>query len=241
MSAKATSKKRGVKKSTKKKVGKKATVIANSLSLPVLNTQGKEVEQIELEKRVFDGKISEALIHQAVVAYLANQRKGLASTKTRGEVRGGGIKPWRQKGTGRARVGSIRSPLWRGGGVTFGPKPHSYYKDLPQKMKTMALKSALNAKLRDKEILIISDLKLASHKTKDFFKIAKNLKLDLVKVRVVVDKLESNLKLATGNMKKVLLAKASDVHATEIIDCKRLVLTKNALRDVEERIKKCLL
>jgi len=240
MEAKATSKKRGVKKSTKKKVGKKTAVIANSLSLPVLSIQGKEVEKIELAKRVFDGKISEALIHQAVVTYLANQRKGLASTKTRGEVRGGGIKPWRQKGTGRARVGSIRSPLWRGGGVTFGPKPHSYYKDLPQKMKTMALKSALNAKLRDKEILILSDLKVASHKTKDFSKIVKSLKLDGVKVRVVVEKVEPNLKLATGNMKKVLLAKASDVHATEVIDCKRLVLTKQALRDVEERIKKCL-
>jgi len=240
MKTKAPSKKKIIKKSTKKKVGKKTAVIANSLSLPVLSIQGKEVEKIELAKRVFDGKISEALIHQAVVTYLANQRKGLASTKTRGEVRGGGIKPWRQKGTGRARVGSIRSPLWRGGGVTFGPKPHSYYKDLPQKMKTMALKSALNAKLRDKEILILSDLKVASHKTKDFSKIVKSLKLDGVKVRVVVEKLESNLKLATRNIKKVLLAKASDVHATEVVDCKRLVLTKSALRDVEERVKKCL-
>ncbi|NQT28836.1 MAG: 50S ribosomal protein L4 [Candidatus Omnitrophica bacterium] len=240
MKAKKISKKSRVKKSAKKKVGKKTIVAPNGLSLPVLSTQGKEVEQIELEKCVFDGKISEALIHQAVVTYLANQRKGLASTKTRGEVRGGGKKPWRQKGTGRARVGSIRSPLWRGGGVTFGPKPHSFYKDLPQKMKTMALKSALNAKLRDKEILILSDLKIGSHKTKDFSKIIKSLKLDQTKVRVVVEKLESDLKLATGNMKKVLLAKASDVHATEIIDCKRLVLTKNALRDVEERIKKCL-
>ncbi len=240
MKAKATSKKKGVKKSVKKKALSKTTAVPKSLSLPVLNIQGKEVEQIELEKRIFDGKISEALIHQAVVTYLANQRKGLASTKTKGDVRGGGIKPWRQKGTGRARVGSIRSPLWRGGGVTFGPKPHSYYKDLPQKMKTMALKSALNAKLRDKEILIISDLKVTSHKTKDFSKIVKSLKLDGVKLRVVVEKLEPNLKLATGNIKKVLLAKASDVHATEIIDCKRLVLTKNALRDVEVRIKKCL-
>ena len=168
MKAKVNSKKRGVRKGTKKKLRKKASIAPENLSLPVLSTQGKKVEQIELEKRVFDGKISEALIHQAVVTYLANQRKGLASAKTRGEVRGGGIKPWRQKGTGRARVGSIRSPLWRGGGVTFGPKPHSYYKDLPQKMKAMALKSALNAKLRDKEILILSDLKVVSHKTKDF-------------------------------------------------------------------------
>lgn len=240
MSAKATSKKRGVKKSIKRKVSNKTVVKPSSLSLPVLSIQGKEVEQIELEKRVFDGKIREALIHQAVVTYLANQRKGLASSKTRGEIRGGGIKPWRQKGTGRARVGSIRSPLWRGGGVTFGPKPHSYYKDLPQKMRTMALKSALNAKFRDQEILVVSDFKITSHKTKDFSQIVKNLKLDGVKVRLIVEELDSNLKLATGNIKKVLLAKASDVHTTEVIDCKKLVVTKSALRQIEERVKKCL-
>ena len=240
MKAKVNSKKKTAKKNTKKKVGKKVAVAASSLSLPVLSTQGKEVEQIELEKRVFDGKISEALIHQAVVAYLANQRKGLASTKSRGEVSGSNAKPWRQKGTGRARVGSIRSPLWRGGGVTFGPKPRSYYKELPQKMKTMALKSALNAKLRDKEILILSDLNIGSHKTKDFSKILKSLKLDGVKIRLVVGKLESDLKLATRNIKKVLLAKASDVHTKEVIDCKKLVLTKSALKDMEERVKKCL-
>lgn len=240
MKTKAISKKKKVKKSTKKKVSEKTVALPNSLSLPVLSTQGKEIEQIELEKRVFDGKICEALIHQAVVTYLANQRKGLASTKTRGEIRGGGIKPWRQKGTGRARVGSIRSPLWRGGGVTFGPKPRSYYKDLPQKMRTMALKSALNAKFRDQEILIVSDLKITSHKTKDFSRIVKSLKLDGVKVRLVVEELDSNLKLATGNMKKILLARASDVHTTEVIDCKRLVVTKNALRQIEARVKKCL-
>jgi len=227
-------------KTTKKKAVKKTISAPKNLSLPVLNIQGKEVEQIELEKKVFDGKISEALIHQAVVAYLANQRKGLASTKSRGEVSGSNAKPWRQKGTGRARVGSIRSPLWRGGGVTFGPKPRSYYKELPQKMKTMALKSALNAKLRDKEILILSDLNISSHKTKDFSNILKSLKLDGVKIRVVVGKLESDLKLATRNIKKVLLAKASDVHTKEVIDCKKLVLTKGALKDMEERVKKCL-
>ncbi len=223
-----------------KVTGKKKGVKTGWFCLPVLSAQGKDVGQIELEKRVFDGKISEALIHQAVVTYLANQRKGLATSKTRGEVRGGGIKPWRQKGTGRARVGSIRSPLWRGGGVTFGPKPRSYYKDLPQKMRTMALKSALNAKFRDKEILVVSDLKITSHKTKDFSRIVKSLKLDGVKVRLVVEELDSNLKLATGNIKKVLLARASDVHTTEVIDCKRLVVTKSALRRIEERVKKCL-
>ncbi len=242
--AKTVSKKRTIKltkKVSKPKVSKKATTaIPDSLSLPVLNLQGKQIERAELAKRVFDGKVSEALIHQAVVTYLANQRKGLASTKTRGEVRGGGTKPWRQKGTGRARVGSIRSPIWKGGGVTFGPKPRSYYRNLPQKMRTLALKSALNAKFRDQEILILDDLKVDSHKTKEFYKIVKSLSLGGVKIRLVVVKLEPNLKLATNNIEKVSLVRACDIHATEVIDCKRLVLTKNALREIENRVKKCL-
>ncbi len=222
---------------TTKKSAKKEPL---KLEQAVLNTKGKEVEKIELDKKVFDGKVSFALIHQAVVTYLANQRKGLAAAKTRGQVRGGGAKPWRQKGTGRARVGSSRSPLWEGGGVTFGPKPHSYYKDLPKKMKILALKSALNAKLKDNQILILEGLKVDSNKTKDFSKIIGNLKLNAEKIRLVVETQDKNLKLASRNIKKVLLAKASDVHATEVIDCKRLVLTKNALRQIEKRVKKCL-
>lgn len=107
-------------------------------------------------------------------------------------------------------------------------------------MKTMALKSALNAKLRDKEILILSDISISSHKTKDFSKILKSLKLDGIKIRLIASKVENDLKLATRNIKKVLLAKASDVHTKEVIDCKKLVLTKGALRDMEERVKKCL-
>lgn len=241
MKTNTTGKKKTVKKISKPNAKKKAIeAVAADLNLPVLNTQGKEVERIELEKNVFDGKIQEALIRQAVVTYLANQRKGLASTKTRGDVSGGGRKPWRQKGTGRARVGSSRSPIWRGGGVTFGPKPRSYRRDLPQKMRILALKSALNAKFRDQEILIISEAKVDSHKTKEFYQIIKNLKLEETKIRLVVGKLEADIKLAARNVKKVLLAKASDVHTTEIIDCKRLVLTKDALREIEERVKKCL-
>lgn len=208
--------------------------------LPIFNTEGKEVGSIKLDKDVFDGKISPSLIHQAVVTYLANKRKGLASTKTRGEVSGGGIKPWRQKGTGRARVGSIRSPLWRGGGITFGPKPHSYHKDFPKKMKILAFKSALNAKANDQEILILKDLSLDTHKTKNFYKIIGNLKLDNQKIRVVLENIENNVRLATRNLSDVLLIKAQDVNAMEVVDCKKLVLTEGALHTVENRVKKCL-
>jgi large subunit ribosomal protein L4 len=226
MDAKASKKK--IKGSTK------------NLELAVFDKRGKEVEKVKLDEFVFDGHISVALIHQAVTTYLANQRKGLAKVKTRGEVRGGGRKPWRQKGTGRARVGSIRSPLWRGGGVTFGPQPRSYYKDLPKKMKAVALKSALNDKLQNDQILILKDFKLDSHKTKELAKIMQNLKLEGKKVRVVIEKIEDNSKLASRNLEKVLLSKASDVHTAEVIDCKKLILTKGALVEVQERVKKCL-
>jgi large subunit ribosomal protein L4 len=220
-----------------KKSTKKAVV---NLELGVFDNRGKEVEKLKLDGQVFDGKVSQALIHQAVTAYLANQRKGLAAAKTRGQVRGGGTKPWRQKGTGRARVGSIRSPLWEGGGVTFGPSPRSYYKELPKKMKVTALKSALNAKLANAQIVILSDLTLSSHKTKEFTKIMQNLKLGGQKVRVVVEKIENNPKLACRNLERIGLSKASDIHTTDVVNCKKLVLTKRALIEVQERVKKCL-
>jgi len=166
-------------------------------TLGVFDAKGKEVEKIELDSKVFDGKVNSSLVHQAVVTFLANQRKGLAKTKTRGQVRGGGTKPWRQKGTGRARVGSIRSPIWRGGGVTFGPTKRSYYKVLPKKMKILALKSALNLKLSEKKLLVIDDLAVKSHKTKEFAKILDNLKLGDQKVNLVLEKLENDTKLSS--------------------------------------------
>lgn len=210
---------------------------AKSLTLDAWDIQGKKTGKLELNPQVFDGKVNLALIHQAVVAYLANQRKGLASAKTRGMVSGGGVKPWRQKGTGRARVGSIRSPLWKGGGVIFGPKPHSYYKKLSKKMRRLALKSALNAKFKDQQILILDDLVVNSPKTKSFFTVLKNLKLTSGKVRFVVDNLENNLKLASRNIQNIFLTRAEDLCAFEVVDCKKLVLTKEALRILEERLK----
>ncbi len=208
------------------------------LDFPVFNIQGKEVERITLNHQVFDGKVNLVLIQQAVVTQLANQRKGIALTKTRGNVRGGGRKPWRQKGTGRARVGSSRSPIWRGGGVTFGPQLRSYNKDFPKKMKIQALKSALNAKLKDQQILIIDDLSIDVPKTKFFFEIINNLNINNFKMRFVVEAFANNLKLATRNIKKVFLAKVSDVSTKEIIDCDRVILTKKTLRKIEERISK---
>ena len=209
-------------------------------SLEVFDLNGEVLERIELDNQVFDGQINEDLMHQAVVIYLSKQRKGLASTKTRGEVKGGGRKPWRQKGVGRARVGSIRSPLWRKGGVVFGPKPRLYRKEFPKKMRTLALKSALNAKLRDKEMMVLKDFIITTHKTKEFFRILKNLQLAGEKIRLVVDKIDENLKLASRNIEKVNLNTASTLTTYTTLDCKKLVFTKEALRKVEERIKRRL-
>ncbi len=206
----------------------------------VFNTTGKEVEKIDLDAAVFDGKVNNELMHQAVTTYLANQRMGLASTKTRGEVSGAGKKPWRQKGTGRARVGSIRSPLWRGGGITFGPKPRSYRKDFPKKMKVMALKSALNAKLKDDQIVVLDKIDLKSNKTKDFFGILQKLKVDNQKVRVVVKKMEANLKLSSRNITNAFLDSSKDLSTYQALNCKKLVITKEALKEVEARVKKWL-
>ncbi len=225
----------------KQKMKTKSTKIEfKSLELDVLNTNGESVEKINFDETVFDGKINPNLMHQAVVTYLANKRSGLACTKTKGEVRGGGRKPWRQKGTGRARVGSNRSPLWRGGGVTFGPKPHSFNKDLPKKMKLLALKSSLNVKLHEEKIIVLNELTSVSPKTKDFVKIINNLKLDKDKIRLVLVSVENNIKLGSSNLEKVLLCRADDVNTIDVLNCKKLIITKDALKVVQERVKKCL-
>ena len=211
-----------------------------NMTLAVIDINGQTVGDYTLDSFVFDGDVNEDLIHQAVVAFSANQRKGLASAKTRGEVSGGGKKPWRQKGTGRARVGSTRSPLWKGGGVTIGPRPHSFKKDLPKKMKALAFKSALNVKCMADEILVLDNLELKTHKTKEFLKIIKNLKIGQGKTRFVIEVLGDNDKRASNNIKSVVLTRAADAHATEIVNCKKLVITKGALGIIEGRVKKCL-
>ncbi len=211
-----------------------------SLELEVVNTNGEQVERVNLDKNVFDGEINPDLMHQAVVTYLANKRRGLACAKTRGEVRGGGRKPWRQKGTGRSRAGSNRSPIWRGGGVTFGPRPHSFNKDFPKKMKLLALKSSLNVKLHEEKIIVLNELMAESHKTKDFTKIINNLKLGKDKTRFILMSIDKNIKLGSRNLEKVLLCRADDINTIDVLNCKKLIMTKEALKVVEERVKKCL-
>ena len=240
---KKTSKKATKKPAKKAKVVAKRTkpkAVASVGSLAVVDLSGKEVSTLELDKAIFDGVINDLLINQAEVMYLANQRKGLSCAKNRAEVKGSGKKPWRQKGTGRARIGSIRSPIWRSGGVTFAPKPRSYRKDMPKKMRALALKSALNLKLQENGLMVLDSMAVKEPKTKEFFTILKKLKLDSKRVRLVVEKIDENLKRSSRNIALAEIARADNLSTYEAKNCKQLVFTKGAIAQIQKRIKKCL-
>ncbi|OGX16791.1 MAG: 50S ribosomal protein L4 [Omnitrophica WOR_2 bacterium RBG_13_44_8b] len=218
---------------------------AQVITLPVYNTEGKEVDSIKLDSKVFDGIVNNGAIWQAVTAFRSNQRRGLASTKTRGEVSGGGRKPWRQKGTGRARVGSTRSPLWRHGGVIFGPHPRSFYNRLPEKIKNLALKSCLNAKLKENNIIVLEELKLAQPKTKEATKIFSNLKITNSQnvdkenlLLLLLDKQEDSLSRALGNINFLSVGLANNTNAYEVLSNQKVVITKKGLTDLTNRLKK---
>jgi len=206
----------------------------------VYDIKGKETGKVSLDAQVFDGHVNVGLMHQAVTAYLANQRKGLACAKTRSEMSGSGRKLWRQKGTGRARVGSIRSPLWRGGGKTFGPRPHSFAKDLPQKMKMLALKSALNSQVKGGALMILSEFNIATPKTKELVAVIRGLKLEATKVCFVVDQVNKELRLSSRNIPNASIMDAGSLNTYAALGCRKLVLTKTALVAVSTRVKKGL-
>lgn len=214
-----------------------------SITLPIYNTEGKEIDKIQLNSAVFDGTVNSEAIYQAVNCFRANQRKGMAATKTRGEVSGGGKKPWKQKGTGRARVGSIRSPLWRHGGVVFGPHPRDFSYTLPQKIKTVALRSSLNAKIKENDFVIIDELKIGSKKTKEAAAVFKNLNLNQQKAKehptvlLVLTKFDDNLKLALRNIGFLDVDIAKNAHVYEVMSNKKLVITKDALQELTKRLK----
>ena len=215
-----------------------------AITLPIYNAEGKEVDNVKLNLSVFDGIINEAAMYQAVNGYRANQRKGLASTKTRGEVSGGGKKPWKQKGTGRARVGSTRSPLWRHGGVVFGPHPRDFSYVIPAKIRSLALKSSLNAKIKDNSLIVLDDFKTDKPKVKDALKIFSNLKLinkksdKKVKVLLLIDKVSDSLRLTLRNIDFLDFNIAQDTNVYEVMANRKVVITKNGLTQLTNRLKK---
>jgi len=197
------------------------------------NINGQQVGDVELKDEVFGIKPNKHVLHQAVVLQLASQRLGTASTKTRAEVRGGGRKPWRQKGTGRARHGSTRSPIWTGGGITFGPKPRKYGFSMPKKVRRLALKSALSSKVLAGEIVVVDELTMEQPKTKEMVKILDNLKADN-KALVVTAEINENVEKSARNIPGVKPISASGLNVYDILKCGKLVITKDAVAKVEE-------
>lgn len=205
-------------------------------NIVVLNKIGGKVEYLKLNEKLFNSKVNKPLLQQVITMYLANQRKAHAKTKTREEARGGGKKPWRQKGTGRARAGSIRSPLWRGGGVAFGPQPKDWHYRLPRKMKNLALAASLNAKVNEKKLAVIDELKLESHKTKELVNILKNLKLNNKKLIIVPQDPDVNIKRAARNIDDVCLLRAEDLNAYQILVSDTVLVEKKAMESIEKKL-----
>ncbi len=204
-------------------------------TVQVIDTSGKKIKEVKASDEIFAVPLKEHLLYETVINYRANQRQGTASTKTRGEVRGGGRKPWRQKGTGRARAGSTRSPIWKGGGTTFGPRPRDYSYRLPKKAKKTALKSALSMKLAEKQLLIVDALKLKEPKTKEFLALTKKLKLDSALIVDIHD--NKNLFLAARNIPKTKVIDVGQVTVYDVLNHNWLVLTKKAFDSLTRRLK----
>lgn len=205
--------------------------------IKVINQDGKQGEEIVLNETLFNSRVNHRLLELINIAYAGNKRRGLADTKTRREISGGGKKPWKQKGTGNARQGSTRAPQWRHGGTIFGPTPRSYRTEIPENMKRSALISALSLKNKEKKLTVLSSLKLAKPKTKDLCKVVKNIKLDNSRSLMVVAKSDENLRLASRNIHdnfKVQIA--NEVNAYEVLRRKNLVIEKDALGVLEKRI-----
>ncbi len=203
--------------------------------LKVLDRSGKKVNEISIPEEIFSYPVKDHLLYEAVVNYRANQRRGTASTRTRAGVRGGGRKPWRQKGTGRARAGSTRSPLWRKGGVTFGPKPRDYSYNLPKKVKRNALKSALSLKFAEKNLLVLKELDFKEPKTKEGMNFLEKLQLDSA---LIVDSHKNkNLILSLRNIPKVKVVDFSQVNVYDVLDHNWLVFSQSAFESLMERLK----
>lgn len=203
------------------------------MKIPVRNREGKTIEEISVSPAVFEVEPNEAVVHQVVKAQLAAARRGTAKTKTRAEVRGGGKKPWRQKGTGRARIGSIRAPHWTGGGVVFGPTPRDYSFSVPKKMRRLALKSILSAKAKEGRLIVLDDFGLAEPKTKEAAQILKNLEATK-KTTVVVGENQDAAVMSVRNIDKVKVIYSTELNAIDLLDNEYLVMTRAALNAVEE-------
>ena len=205
------------------------------MTLDVVNTQNEKVGSLDLNDAVFGGRVKADLIHASVIRANAAERRGTHATKTRAEVSGSGKKPWRQKGTGRARVGEIRNPLWRKGGTVFGPQPRSYEYQLPKKVEKGALRAALTQKLRDGQVIVVDALTVAEIKTKAAAEMLKRLGIE-GKTLLVDVKPEERMALSVRNIDGVRILASNRVSARDVIDTRRVVLTRAALEKLQEAL-----
>ena len=201
-------------------------------SVSVYNKEGKELEKLELNASVFAAPVNEHLVHRAVVLQLANKRQGTQKAKTRSEVSGGRRKPWRQKGTGHARQGSIRAPQWTGGGVVFAPVPRDYSFKMNKKEKAAAMKSVLTTKLNEEKLIVVDALDFEAPKTKEMKAVLDNLKV--AKALVVVDEAAANAILSTNNLKEARGVYSNSISVYDILKYDTVVVTKSAVKAIEE-------
>ena len=202
-------------------------------SIDVYNVEGKKVKSVELKEEIFGIEPNEAVVHSVLVNFLANQRQGTQNTKTRAEVRGGGRKPWRQKGTGRARQGSIRAPQWIKGGIALGPKPRSYKYTVNKKEKRLAIRSILSSKVLENELVVVDALSLNEIKTKEMVKVLANLKVEGKSLIVLPEKNE-NVQKSARNIEGVKTSLVNTINVYDLLKYKNLVITLDTVKKLEE-------
>lgn len=202
----------------------------------VYNIEGEKIGDLDLKDEVFGAPVNETLLHQAVVRHLANQRQGTVATKTRAEVSGGGRKPWRQKGTGRARHGSNRSPIWVGGGTTFGPRPRDYRQKLPKKARRAALRSALSGKVAAGEFIVVDEIRFDQPKTKEMARVVGNLGGQSGRTLLITADTDRNVALSARNIPGLGSARAGDLSVYEVLGHGKVVATREAVQKIEEAL-----
>ena len=203
--------------------------------IAISNIKGEKIKDLKLNKDIFGIEANKVVLHDAIILARASLRQGTHDTKTRSEVSGGGRKPWRQKGTGRARQGSIRAVQWRGGGIAFGPTPRDYSKKMNRKERRLALKSALTIKSED--MIVVDELKLATPKTKDMIKLLEGLKLNDVKTLIIVKELDENIILSSRNLKNIALLEVSEINVLDLVAADKVLITEEAIKAIEEVLK----
>ena len=206
------------------------------MKLNVINSDGGKGEAISVDKSVFGIKPNESVVHQAVIAELANSRQGTHASKNRSAVRGGGKKPWKQKGRGVARAGTNRSPIWRGGGTVFGPEPHNYKTKISKKMKRLARRSVLSDRAKDGDILVIEEISVSSYKTKDFVDFIDKFDLKGKKLTILVASFNEDLFLSSRNIPNIYLVEATSASTYDLLDCEKLLIDKAALSILNKQL-----